>query len=107
MRTYETRRPMTADKQLERSVLEGKERDELQVTAQSLSVKTTTRTKKADMIDGILAAAGVTTNGESTGGTGSADGAGNGSAKGSASNGAAGRGRPAATLSFGPDDDAR
>ncbi len=100
---------MTADKQLERSVLEGKERDELQVIAQSLSVKTTTRTKKADMIDGILAAAGVTTNGESGGGSAGADGTANGSAGGGApaSNGATGRGRPAATMSFGPDDDAR
>ena len=50
---------MTAEQQLERSVLEGKERDELQAIAQALSVKTNTRTKKADMIDGILKATGV------------------------------------------------
>jgi transcription termination factor Rho len=50
---------MTAEQQLERSVLEGKERDELQAIAQALSVKTNTRTKKADMIDGILRATGV------------------------------------------------
>ncbi len=64
---------MTAEQQLERSVLEGKERDELQAIAQALSVKTNTRTKKADMIDGILRATGVsvdegnppTTNGDS------------------------------------------
>src|SRR5665213_1882046 len=58
-RTLETRRPMTAEQQLERSVLEGKERDELHAIAQALSVKTNTRTKKADMIDGILKATGV------------------------------------------------
>src|SRR5580704_4447957 len=58
-RTFETRKPMTAEQQLERSVLEGKERDELQAIAQALSVKTNTRTKKADMIDGILKATGV------------------------------------------------
>jgi transcription termination factor Rho len=50
---------MTAEQQLERSVLEGKERDELHAIAQALSVKTNTRTKKADMIDGILKATGV------------------------------------------------
>src|SRR5580698_3851232 len=58
-RTFETRKPMTAEQQLERSVLEGKERDELHAIAQALSVKTNTRTKKADMIDGILKATGV------------------------------------------------
>ena len=52
---------MTAEQQLERSVLESKERDELHAIAQALSVKTTTRTKKADIIDGILKATGVDT----------------------------------------------
>ena len=50
---------MTAEQQLERSVLERKEREELLAIAQALAVKTTTRTKKADMIDGILRATGV------------------------------------------------
>ena len=50
---------MTAEQQLERSVLESKERDELHAIAQALSVKTTTRTKKADIIDRILKATGV------------------------------------------------
>ena len=50
---------MTAEQQLERSVLESKERDELHAIAQALSVKTNTRTKKADIIDGILKATGV------------------------------------------------
>src|SRR3984893_17114568 len=58
---------MTAEQQLERSVLEGKERDELSAIAQAMSLKTTTRTKKADIIDRILDATGVTTNGESNG----------------------------------------
>ncbi len=72
---------MTAEQQLERSVLEGKEREELQAIAQALSVKTNTRTKKADMIDGILKATGVfadpspsgdagATNGDHSAGTG-------------------------------------
>ena len=52
--------PMTAEQQLERSVLEGKERDELNAIAQAMSLKTTTRTKKADIIDQILDATGVT-----------------------------------------------
>ncbi len=51
---------MTAEQQLERSVLEGKERDELQTIAQAMSLKTTSRTKKSDIIDRILEAAGVT-----------------------------------------------
>jgi transcription termination factor Rho len=61
---------MTAEQQLERSVLEGKERDELSAIAQAMSLKTTTRTKKADIIDRILDATGVTSNGTSTNGDG-------------------------------------
>jgi transcription termination factor Rho len=76
---------MTAEQQLERSVLEGKERDELHAIAQALSVKTTTRTKKADMIDGILKATGVAVDD---------GGAGNGDAPGGASNGSASTGTP-------------
>jgi transcription termination factor Rho len=54
---------MTAEQQLERSVLESKERDELHAIAQAMSLKTTTRSKKSDIIDQILEAAGVTANG--------------------------------------------
>src|ERR1700722_13493892 len=54
------RSPMTAEQQLERSVLEGKERDELSAIAQAMSLKTNSRTKKADIIDQILDATGVT-----------------------------------------------
>ncbi len=73
---------MTAEQQLERSVLEGKERDELSAIAQAMSLKTTTRTKKADIIDQILHATGVT--------SGASDGAqGNGDAAGAQANGAA------------------
>ena len=50
---------MTAEPQLERSVLENKERDELHAIAQAMALKTTTRTKKADIIDQILHATGV------------------------------------------------
>ena len=59
---------MTAEQQLERSVLEGKEHDELSAIAQAMSLKTTTRTKKADIIDRILDATGVTSNGAATNG---------------------------------------
>ncbi|HXN60393.1 MAG TPA: hypothetical protein VN886_08055, partial [Acidimicrobiales bacterium] len=64
---------MTAEQQLERSVLEGKERDELNAIAQAMSLKTTTRTKKADIIDQILHATGVTSgsNGAGTPASGS------------------------------------
>ncbi len=70
---------MTAEQQLERSVLEGKERDELSAIAQAMSLKTTTRTKKADIIDQILDATGVT--------SGPAGGKGNGDAEPSGTNG--------------------
>jgi transcription termination factor Rho len=50
---------MTAEQQLERSVLEHKERDELHAIAHAMSLKTTSRARKADIIDQILAAAGV------------------------------------------------
>jgi transcription termination factor Rho len=73
---------MTAEQQLERSVLEGKERDELSAIAQAMSLKTTTRTKKADIIDQILHATGVTS-GATNGGSA------NGDAAGSETNGAA------------------
>src|SRR5580692_1325501 len=72
---------MTAEQQLERSVLEGKERDELSAIAQAMSLKTTTRTKKADIIDRILDATGVTSNGDAPSGE-SADGNGNGNGNG-------------------------
>jgi transcription termination factor Rho len=77
---------MTAKQQLERSVLESKERDELHAIAQALSVKTNTRTKKADIIDGILKATGVSV-GESASGTsdstnGDGGAAGNGASEG-------------------------
>jgi transcription termination factor Rho len=64
---------MTAEQQLERSVLEGKERDELHAIAQAMSLKTNSRTKKSDIIDRILEATGVTgaapTNGSDAGGS--------------------------------------
>ncbi|HET9443386.1 MAG TPA: transcription termination factor Rho [Acidimicrobiales bacterium] len=50
---------MSGEQALERSVLERKERDELQTIAEALGVKPGTRTKKADLIAQILVAAGV------------------------------------------------
>jgi len=63
---------MTAEQQLERSVLEGKERDELSAIAQAMSLKTNSRTKKADIIDQILHATGVTS-GAASGSNGDAE----------------------------------
>jgi transcription termination factor Rho len=71
---------MTAEQQLERSVLEGKERDELSAIAQAMSLKTNSRTKKADIIDQILDATGVT--------SGSGPAASNGAGDGGDANGA-------------------
>jgi transcription termination factor Rho len=67
---------MTAEQQLERSVLEGKERDELNAIAQAMSLKTTTRTKKADIIDQILDATGVTSGSNGAASANGGDGAG-------------------------------
>ena len=50
---------MTSGSQLERSLLETKERDELQTIAQALSLKTSARASKATLIGAILDAAGV------------------------------------------------
>src|SRR4051794_5248151 len=64
---------MSGEQQLERSVLESKERDELHAIAEALSLKPGSRTKKADLVTQILRATGVeaadagangTTNGE-------------------------------------------
>ncbi len=50
---------MSGATDLERSVLERKERGELHVIAESLGLKPGTRTKKADLIDQILEVTGV------------------------------------------------
>ena len=86
---------MTAEQQLERSVLEGKERDELSAIAQAMSLKTTTRTKKADIIDRILDATGVTTPSAATNGDATNGDSSNGDAAHSASNGDGNGSKPA------------
>src|SRR5665213_3303567 len=48
-----------AGEQLERSILERKERDELHAIANAMSLKPTARQKKSDIIDLILRATGV------------------------------------------------
>jgi len=65
---------MAAEQQLERSVLERKEREELRAIAQAMALDTNSRSKKADIIDQILRAAGVEvvgggTNGSAPGGS--------------------------------------
>src|ERR1700733_14185585 len=92
---------MTAEQQLERSVLEGKERDELHAIAQALSVKTNTRTKKADMIDGILKATGVPVD---PGSSDAAPAATNGDSRSNGSTGTARRGRSPRANSTPADD---
>jgi len=59
---------MTSGSQMERSLLEAKERDELQTIAQAMELKTSARASKATLIGAILGAAGATngaTNGAS------------------------------------------
>jgi transcription termination factor Rho len=80
---------MTAEQQLERSVLEGKERDELNAIAQAMSLKTTTRTKKADIIDQILHATGVTSGSNGAAANGGADAGDSGAAASGVSKGGA------------------
>ena len=50
---------MTSGPQIERSMLEAKERDELHTIAQTLAIKSNSRTKKSDLVDRILEATGV------------------------------------------------
>jgi transcription termination factor Rho len=51
---------MTSGPQLERSLLEAKERDELQTIAQAMELKTSARASKATLIGAILGATGAT-----------------------------------------------
>ena len=51
---------MSTESQLERTVLEKKDRNQLSQIAGAMQVKSTSRTKKSDLIDLILVAAGVT-----------------------------------------------
>src|SRR6185369_16524138 len=46
-----------AEQQLERSMLDGKDREELHAIAGAMGVKGITRLRKADLVDAILAAA--------------------------------------------------
>ena len=48
-----------SEEQLERSILERKEREELKAIAAAMSLEPVARTKKADLVDQILRAAGV------------------------------------------------
>jgi transcription termination factor Rho len=57
---------MSPEQQIERSVLAGKDREELHTIAGAMGVKAATRMRKADLIEAILAAAdGAPDNGES------------------------------------------
>jgi transcription termination factor Rho len=55
---------MSDGQQLERSVLEGKERDELHAIADAMGLKPTSRSAKATLVSKILQAAGVEETGE-------------------------------------------
>src|SRR3954454_13304793 len=48
---------MSPDQQIDRSVLAGKDRDELHTIAGAIGVKAATRMRKADLIEAILSAA--------------------------------------------------
>jgi transcription termination factor Rho len=95
---------MAAEQQLERSVLERKEREELRAIAQAMALDTNSRSKKADIIDQILRAAGV-----EVGSADGSNGAGTGTrARRSTSNGpaaaAADDGESGSPLSVGPEE---
>jgi len=78
---------MAAEQQLERSVLERKEREELRAIAQAMSLDTNSRSKKADIIDQILRAAGVEVSAGSANGGPVAPAGTRGVGRGAASNG--------------------
>jgi transcription termination factor Rho len=81
---------MTAEQQLERSVLERKEREELRAIAQAMSLDTNSRSKKADIIDQILRAAGVEVSAGSANGATDAPTRSRGAGRSAATNGDAG-----------------
>ncbi|PZS21542.1 MAG: hypothetical protein DLM54_04270, partial [Acidimicrobiales bacterium] len=58
---------MSTEQQLERSVLEGKERDELQAIAEAMALKPGSRARKAVIIDEILRATGIGVSGGDNG----------------------------------------
>jgi transcription termination factor Rho len=62
---------MSGEQQLERSVLENKERDELHAIADAMGLKPAARTKKADLVDTILRATGVDVGDAGANGSGS------------------------------------
>lgn len=57
---------MSTESQLERVVLEKKDRDELMQIAGAMQIKTTSRTRKGDLVDQILISAGVMPPGENS-----------------------------------------
>ncbi|MHB1782484.1 MAG: Rho termination factor N-terminal domain-containing protein, partial [Acidimicrobiales bacterium] len=59
-----------AGEQLERSILERKERDELHAIATAMALKPPSRSRKADIIDLILTATGVGPDAAAASGTG-------------------------------------
>jgi transcription termination factor Rho len=59
-----------SEQQLERSMLDGKDREELHAIAGAMGVRGVTRMRKADLVEAILAAAGA--NGAATNGAGAA-----------------------------------
>ena len=68
---------MAQESKLERSMLDGKDREELHAIAGAIGVKGVTRLKKADLVDAILTAAG---NGAASGADGAGAKTGNGDA---------------------------
>src|SRR4051812_16816558 len=54
---------MSPDHRIERSMLDGKDREQLHTIAGAVGVKGATRMRKADLIEAILATAGTGTNG--------------------------------------------
>src|SRR5262245_36955442 len=80
---------MSPEQQIERSMLAGKDRDELHTIASAVGVKSATRMRKADLVEAILVAANGDTAAASPDDAGSGNaGSGNaGSGNGSATNG--------------------
>jgi transcription termination factor Rho len=71
---------MASEQQLERSMLDGKDREELHAIAGAMGVKGITRLRKADLVDAILAAAAGRAGGSGNGKTTKAKDTANGSA---------------------------
>jgi transcription termination factor Rho len=78
---------MTTQPKIERSMLDGKDREELHAIASAIGLKAVTRLKKADLVEAILDASGIPTSNGSSSSSSTASSGSNGAGHGASSDG--------------------